>query len=35
MFKLFDKEYVGRCEGISNCIYGQGRQVIATFTWKL
>lgn len=32
---LFDKEYVGRCEGISNCIYGQGRQVIATFTWKL
>jgi len=32
---LFDKEYVGRCAGIANCIYGQGRQIIATFTWKL
>ncbi|HRP74722.1 MAG TPA: TonB-dependent siderophore receptor [Rhodocyclaceae bacterium] len=32
---LFDKEYVGRCAGIANCIYGQGRQVIATVTWRL
>lgn len=32
---LFDKEYIGRCAGIANCIYGQGRQIIATVTWRL
>lgn len=32
---LFDKYYVGRCSAIANCIYGQGRQVIATVTWRL
>lgn len=32
---LFDKYYVGRCSAIANCIYGQGRQIIATVTWRL
>lgn len=32
---LFDKEYVGRCSAIANCIYGQGRQLIATVSWRL
>lgn len=32
---LFDKAYVGRCSAIANCIYGQGRQVMATVTMKL
>ncbi|MET0327981.1 MAG: TonB-dependent siderophore receptor [Luteimonas sp.] len=32
---LFDKEYVGRCSAIANCIYGQGRQIMATVTMKL
>ena len=32
---LFDKEYVGRCSAIANCIYGQGRELVATVTWRL
>jgi iron complex outermembrane receptor protein len=32
---LFDKEYVGRCSAIANCIYGQGRQLMVTMTWRL
>jgi iron complex outermembrane receptor protein len=32
---LFDKEYVGRCSAIANCIYGQGRQLMATVTFRL
>ncbi|TDK23095.1 TonB-dependent siderophore receptor [Luteimonas aestuarii] len=32
---LFDKEYVGRCSAIANCIYGQGRQLMASVTWRL
>ena len=32
---LFDKEWVGRCSAIANCIYGQGRQIMATVTWRL
>src|SRR5690606_9195747 len=32
---LFDKEDVGRCSAIANCIYGQGRQIMATVTWRL
>ena len=29
---LFDKRYVARCESLSNCSYGAGRQVIGTVT---
>lgn len=29
---LFDKRYVARCESVSNCSYGAGRQVIGTVT---
>lgn len=32
---LFDKEYVARCASFSSCIYGQGRQIVATVTWRL
>lgn len=31
---IFDKKYVGRCAAISNCIYGQRRQVIVSVTRK-
>lgn len=31
---LFDKEYVARCTGLYGCVYGAGRQVIATLTGK-
>jgi iron complex outermembrane receptor protein len=31
---LFDKNYVARCTGLYGCVYGAGRQVIATLTGK-
>jgi iron complex outermembrane receptor protein len=31
---LFDKDYVARCTGLYGCVYGAGRQVIATLTGK-
>ena len=31
---LFNKEYVARCAGTYGCVYGAGRQVIATLTGK-
>jgi iron complex outermembrane receptor protein len=31
---LFDKAYVARCTGLYGCVYGAGRQVIATLTGK-
>lgn len=31
---LFDKRYVARCDGYFGCVYGAGRQVIATLTKK-
>lgn len=31
---LLDKRYVARCESLSNCTYGAGRQVIGTVTMK-
>jgi iron complex outermembrane receptor protein len=31
---LFDKEYVARCTGLYGCLYGAGRQVMATLTGK-
>jgi len=31
---LFDKRYVARCESLSNCTYGAGRNVIGTITKK-
>jgi iron complex outermembrane receptor protein len=31
---LFDKRYVARCDGFFGCVYGAGRQVIATVTKK-
>lgn len=31
---IFDKKYVGRCDGPYNCVYGAGRQVIGTMTYK-
>ncbi|MDE1148700.1 MAG: TonB-dependent receptor [Azospirillaceae bacterium] len=31
---LFDRTYVGRCASATNCIFGQGRQVIASLTRK-
>jgi iron complex outermembrane receptor protein len=31
---LFDKNYVARCAGLYGCVYGAGRQVIATLTGK-
>jgi iron complex outermembrane recepter protein len=31
---LFDKVYVGRCEGETNCRFGESRQVIGTVTKK-
>jgi iron complex outermembrane receptor protein len=31
---LFDKRYVARCDGYFGCVYGAGRQVIATATKK-
>ncbi len=31
---LFDKDYVARCTGTYGCVYGAGRQVIATLTGK-
>ena len=31
---LFDKDYVARCTGLYGCVYGAGRQIIATLTGK-
>jgi len=31
---LFDKDYVARCTGLYGCVYGAGRQVVATLTGK-
>lgn len=31
---LFDKDYIARCTGLYGCVYGAGRQVIATLTGK-
>jgi iron complex outermembrane receptor protein len=31
---LFDKNYIARCTGLYGCVYGAGRQVIATLTGK-
>jgi len=31
---IFDKEYVGRCSGAVNCIYGQTRHITGTITRK-
>jgi len=31
---IFDKNYVARCTGLYGCVYGAGRQVIATLTGK-
>jgi iron complex outermembrane receptor protein len=31
---IFDKNYVARCDGPFNCVYGAGRQVIGTATYK-
>lgn len=31
---LFDRDYVARCTGLYGCVYGAGRQVIATLTGK-
>lgn len=31
---LFDRNYVARCTGLYGCVYGAGRQVIATLTGK-
>jgi len=31
---LLDKRYVARCESLSNCTYGAGRQIIGTITRK-
>lgn len=31
---LFDKDYVARCTGLYGCVYGGGRQIIATLTGK-
>ncbi|WP_380876085.1 ferrichrome receptor FiuA [Sphingomonas sp. DBB INV C78] len=31
---IFDKGYVARCAGVNNCVYGAGRQVIGTVTYK-
>lgn len=31
---IFDKDYVARCTGLYGCVYGAGRQVIATLTGK-
>lgn len=31
---VFDKAYVARCSGPAGCVYGAGRQVIATLTAK-
>lgn len=31
---IFDKNYVARCDGPFNCVYGASRQVIGTATYK-
>jgi iron complex outermembrane receptor protein len=31
---IFDRNYVARCTGLYGCVYGAGRQVIATLTGK-